>query len=173
VTRYVAFLRAINVGGRRVKMDALRAEVESLGYEDVATHIASGNVLFTTTAKAADAEAAVERRLGDALGYDVETFVRTAAQVKAVAGRTPFDVADGDTHMVGFLRRKPTAAEKRSVEALSGDVDTFVVVGKELHWRIHGTTVTSKVSAATMARALRQPTTTRNMKMLVKLAATL
>jgi uncharacterized protein (DUF1697 family) len=173
VTRYVAFLRAINVGGRRVAMADLRREVASLGYEDVTTHIASGNVLFTTTATAAAAEAAVEQHLGRALGYPVETFVRTTAQVRAIAAREPFPVGGGDTHLVGFLQRKPTAGEKRSTEGLSGGPDLLVVQGRELHWRIHGKSMDTAIKPKAMATAIGQPITTRNAVMLRKLAAAL
>jgi uncharacterized protein (DUF1697 family) len=171
VTRYVAFLRAINITGRRLAMERLRAEVESLGYDDVVTYIASGNVLFTTSTKAADAEQAIEAHLGKALGYDVETFVRSAAQVRAVVERRPFaQVGDGDSHFVGFLQRKPTAAERTAIEALTGEADQLAVHGKELHWLIHGKMMDSQIKPRAMDRAVAQPITTRNITVLRKLA---
>src|SRR4030095_12804333 len=80
--RYVAFLRAINVGGHIVKMDQLRKLFTQLGFTDVETFIASGNVLFTSPSKSGAAlEAKIEKHLKAALGYEVATFVRTATEV--------------------------------------------------------------------------------------------
>src|SRR4029079_916661 len=91
MVRYIAFLRAINVGGRVVKMDRLRAMFEALGFTDVETFIASGNVLFSTPGRSA---AALERRitsqLRDTLGYDVATFVRSVEEVVRIAAHDPF-----------------------------------------------------------------------------------
>lgn len=76
--RFIAFLRAINVGrGRTVKMRSLRQVFESLGLSKVTTFIASGNVVFETrTKKTKMLERKIEGALKDALGYEVHTFVR-------------------------------------------------------------------------------------------------
>ena len=86
MTRYVAFLRAINVGGHTVKMDRLRALFEELKFANVETFIASGNVLFDSASKSTDAmETRIERHLEKALGYEVATFVRPLASLAAVS----------------------------------------------------------------------------------------
>ena len=78
MTVYIAFLRAINVGGRTVKMDRLRGLFEHLGYADVETFIASGNVIFQSPAEDTRAlEQQIEAHLAASLGYEVATFVRT------------------------------------------------------------------------------------------------
>ena len=75
MTKYIAFLRAINVGGHVIKMDALRVHFEALGYQNVETFIASGNVIFEAKAKIATAfEAEIEVQLKKSLGYDVATI---------------------------------------------------------------------------------------------------
>jgi uncharacterized protein (DUF1697 family) len=77
VARSVAFLRAINVGGHTVKMADLRRSFEALGFGGVATHIASGNVIFETDAgDPAALEDRIEKALQTDLGYRVDTFVR-------------------------------------------------------------------------------------------------
>src|SRR5205814_3611258 len=74
--RYVAFLRAINVGGHIVKMDDLRRQFEKLGFTDVQTFIASGNVIFTSPSKDGKAlERRIEERLEKAIRYEVRTCV--------------------------------------------------------------------------------------------------
>ena len=83
--RYIAFLRAINVGGHTVKMDALRVLFESLGFINVETFIASGNVLFETPdGDPQEMETKIEACLRSALGYEVATFIRTRAELAAI-----------------------------------------------------------------------------------------
>ena len=174
MTQQVAFLGGINVGGHRVSMDRLRAEFGALGLDDVRTFIASGNVIFSSTTTGPKLEARLEAHLGEQLGFAVPTFVRGAAAVRRIATRDPFGaLADGDSQYVLFLRRKPTASERAATEALSNEQDTFAVHGTEVHWLVHGKLLDSNVKPAVMARALGQPSTTRNVTSLRKLAATL
>jgi uncharacterized protein (DUF1697 family) len=93
--RYVAFLRAVNVGGRVVKMDELRRLFEGAGFDGVETFIASGNVIFSSpSTTTAAVEETIERALASALGYAVPTFVRTTREVAAAAVHVPFPARD-------------------------------------------------------------------------------
>src|SRR5947209_14978939 len=96
--RYIAFLRAINVGGHNiVKMDSLRQLFESLGFSNVETFIASGNIVFETKRKNAHAlEREIENGLRQSLGYEVATFIRTDAELAAIANYKPFSQSDLD-----------------------------------------------------------------------------
>lgn len=99
--RYIAFLRAINVGGHVVKMDALRAHFTRLGFGSVETVIASGNVIFKATgASPSDLEPMIAEEVERRLGYEVATFVRSPAELADIAGQRPFDPAvfDYDRH---------------------------------------------------------------------------
>jgi uncharacterized protein (DUF1697 family) len=174
MTRYVAFLGGINVGGHRVTMDALRAEFEVLGFTDVSTFIASGNVVFEATGRPAALERRIEHHLEARLGFPGPAFVRTAAAVRTVCAFEPFaEVGPGDTHHVCFLRAAPSAAAARAAEALSNDQDAFVVHGTELHRRIHGGLTDSSVKPSVLAQALGRASTSRNTTSLRKLAAKL
>src|SRR5262245_21910847 len=107
--RYVAFLRAINIGGRVVKMERLRRLFEELSFDNVETFIASGNVLFESSAKnRAALEARIEKHLAEALGYEVAALVRTDDEVMAIARYQPFrdeDVKKAGAFVVGFLKK--------------------------------------------------------------------
>ncbi|HET9022107.1 MAG TPA: DUF1697 domain-containing protein [Ornithinibacter sp.] len=82
---YVAFLRAVNVGGRFVKMAELRTVLEDAGFGDVATHIQSGNVFVRSTMRSdAKVAAAMSRTLGEWAGFDIPCIVRTPAQLRGV-----------------------------------------------------------------------------------------
>jgi uncharacterized protein (DUF1697 family) len=171
---YVAFLGGINVGGHRVTMERLGAEFETLGFAEVSTFIASGNVVFSAEGARAGLEPAIEAHLAERLGYPVPTFVRTARDVVRAATLAPFgEVSAPDTHLIAFLRKAPTAAAKTTVEALSNDRDRFEVHGAELHWLIHGKLLDSSVKPAALAKALDRQSTTRNTASLRKLAARL
>src|SRR4051794_184860 len=84
--RYVAFLRGMNLGGRRIKNEELRAEFEALGFEEVATFRASGNVIFAASKESESRlRERIEAGLGEALGYAVPVFLRSCAEVAAIA----------------------------------------------------------------------------------------
>jgi len=173
VTQQVAFLRAVNVGQRTCPMATLKAIVEGLGYDDVFTYINSGNVAFSTTTKAATVEKAIEAALLDRFGFEVETFVRTQAQLAAVLAARPFDEPAGHTHMVTFFRSKATAAQVKELEALSNDTDLIVVDGRELHWRIKGGVSDSTITPAMWRKVPVGPCTSRKTTALEKLLAKL
>jgi uncharacterized protein (DUF1697 family) len=170
--RFAGFLRAVNLAGKRkVPMAQLREECERLGFDDVSTYINSGNVLFTTAGKGPDLEPRIEACLRKAFGFEVETFVRSAREVEHAIALAPFGrVTDAQTHMVLFLRRQPSAAVRRAVEALSNDVDHLVVDGREVHQLIAGKIMDSTLKASHWKCLGDQPTTARNTTMLRKLA---
>lgn len=91
--RWVAFLRAINTGNRRVKGERLVAIFESLGFENVASYQASGNVLFS--ADEPD-RSELERVLRSELGYDVPTVLRSGGVVREISSATPFEPTELD-----------------------------------------------------------------------------
>src|ERR1700730_6560978 len=105
--KYVAFLRAINVGGHTVKMDHLRGLFEAIGFANVETFIASGNVIFDAKSRNTLAlERKIEKHLQETLGYKVATFVRATTELAEVAAYKPFDdselAADGNVVYIGF-----------------------------------------------------------------------
>jgi uncharacterized protein (DUF1697 family) len=138
MTRYIAFLRAINVGGHTVKMDVLRQPFEALGLAGVETFIASGNVVFETAAKTPRTlEKKIEQRLREALGYEVVTFIRTAAELAAIAQYQPFSPAVLETAQafnIAFLTDALEAASQKKLLALKTDIDDFHVQGREVYW---------------------------------------
>jgi uncharacterized protein (DUF1697 family) len=88
---YVALLRGINVGGKNlIRMPALKACFESTGFEDVATYIQSGNVLFTAPATAAtELTRRIEAMLAEAFDYVPTVVVRNRRQMRAIVERAP------------------------------------------------------------------------------------
>jgi uncharacterized protein (DUF1697 family) len=134
--RYVAFLRAINVGGRTVKMDVLRDLFSGLGFANVETFIASGNVIFETKSTAAAAlEKKIEACLENALGHQVDVFLRTPADLQAVVAHQPFPSAamqSAKAFNIGFCKDPPGAEATTAVIALKTGIDDFHIHGREL-----------------------------------------
>ena len=138
--RFIAFLRAINVGGgRTVRMQSLRQVFESLGLSGVTTFIASGNVVFETTSKKTRAlERKIERALKAALGYEVRTFVRRDDELVKIANYRPFPRSNFDDTWqsnIIFLADDLTAKLKQNMQALRTKTDVFKVHGKEIYWQ--------------------------------------
>lgn len=128
---YAAFLRSINVAGQRVKMDALTEAFTAAGFTDVVTFQATGNVLFSAPrASRSDLERHLEATLGDALGFEVPTYVRTAGELRAVAAHDPFppgDVASGAGRLQEGCRRA-LRGETASRPELTMETTTFTTV---------------------------------------------
>jgi uncharacterized protein (DUF1697 family) len=139
--RLVALLRGINVGGHRVRMDALRRHFEDLGFEKVETYIASGNVLFDAPRRttAASLERKIEGHLQAKLDYAVPTLIRSAREIDEIVSRQPFDdIAPDHSLYVIMHRSPPDAAHRRQLAAWCSDTDDFVVRGREVYWRCRG-----------------------------------
>jgi uncharacterized protein (DUF1697 family) len=174
VARHVAFLRAINVGGHVVKMERLKALFVELGFDAVETFIASGNVIFHSGAKGAALERKIERRLLDALGYEVRTFVRTDAEVAEIAAYQPFtprEIEAAWSLNVGFLAEPLGASGTRALMSLRSEVDAFHVRGRELWWKCLVGQGDSKFSNVTFERVVGVAATFRGVKTIQKLAA--
>jgi len=173
LSRYVALLRAINVGGHVVKMEKLRALFEQLGFSNVETVIASGNVLFSSSARnAAALETKIERHLAAALGYEVTTFIRAPREMNDVATRDPFpgQVREGHTLSVAFLKEHPGKAVAERLHGMRTDYDELLVHGRELYWLARGRTSDSKVWRTPMEKVLGGPATSRNVTTVRRLA---
>ncbi len=169
MAKYIALLRAINVGSHIVKMDKLRALFEELGFEQVETFIASGQVIFDTRASdAAKLEVKIEKHLRAALGYDVATFIRTPDQLRKVAQRAH---NDGRTLYVCFTRTKPTATAQDKLQTYHNDIDEFEVHGSEVYWYSRKTLTDSKFSGALLEKIIGMPATARNVNTVNRLVA--
>lgn len=141
MTRYAAFLRAINAGkGRNVKMDALRALVEGVpGLERVQSYIASDNLIFDAPAAAdpAELEQALELRFLGGLGKVVETFIRAEQELREAAELRPFGSLDqmpGALMMVGLLRDALPDATVEKLLSAQNESNRLHVGGRHFYW---------------------------------------
>jgi uncharacterized protein (DUF1697 family) len=135
---HVAFLRGMNLGGRRIKNEELRAEFEALGFADVACFRASGNVVFSAKGGEAKLTDQIEAGLGEALGYEVPVFLRSAKELGALAAHEPFEAAQVKASkgklQVALLPKKPAAKARNQALGESSDEDRLAIEGRELYW---------------------------------------
>jgi len=175
MSRFIAFLRAINVGGHTVRMDHLRQLFESLGFSGVETFIASGNVVFETTSRNAKAlERKIEKRLREALGYEVATFVRTGTELADIANYRPFRQSQLDDAValnIAFLAEPLDNTSQKKLMALRTDIDDFHVHGREIYWLCRRKQSESTFSNAVLEKTLGRSSTLRGADTVKKIAA--
>jgi uncharacterized protein (DUF1697 family) len=173
--RYVALLRAVNVGGRVIKMDELRRVFESLAFANVQTFIASGNVIFeaAVAAKPAAIEEMIEAGLQKAFKYPIPTFVRSTAEMVAAAEQVPFDAGEltGAGLYVTFYKRPLSRGETSKVEAMRNRDDDFAVAGRELYWLRRRMAERMGEPFPALGKAVEAPGTMRSITTVKKIAA--
>jgi uncharacterized protein (DUF1697 family) len=158
MARYAAFLRGINVGNRKASGEQLRDCVEAAGFEDAASFRASGNVVFTGTGSASAIVSKLEKAFEKDLGFKVAVFVRTGAQMKAIAKQKPFpkkalEKSKGKLQ-VALLAKKPSAKAKKELEALAGDDDKVASKGSEAYWLPSGGVMESELGQEAFNKTL-------------------
>ncbi len=164
MARYVAFLRGMNLGNRRLKNPELKAEFERLGFEEVATFRASGNVVFEVGGRGGETALTkrIEAGLADGLGYEVPVFLRSAAEVATIAAHRPFPAkaveASKGKLQVSLLAKKPSAKARDSVLALAGEEDQLACEGRELYWLPNGGIIESELDLKAIDKALGKDT---------------
>jgi uncharacterized protein (DUF1697 family) len=174
MTVLVCMLRSVNVGGHnKIKMDALRGLLKSLGLINPVTHIQSGNVIFGTDEKdlislAVRITGALERTSQ----VRSEAILRTPGDLSDVIARNPFsgrsDVLPNRLH-VSFLLNQPGAEAAINIRKLQGGPEELHLLGKELFMHFPNGMGSSKVTPAAIERALKVPGTARNWNTIEKL----
>jgi len=164
----------MNLGGRRITNTDLCASFEGLGFTGVGAFLASGNVVFDGKGSATALAKRVESGLEDALGYPVPTFIRSAAQVRAVAACDPFadrrGAAGRGKLQVVFLRSKPSAKAAAGVADLAEADDWLAIEGAELYWLPKAGLADSNLDMKALAKLVGPPTV-RTKNTIVRLAA--
>jgi len=157
--RYVAFLRGMNLGGRRIKNDELRSEFETLGFADVACFRASGNVVFGADGgDEGELSALIEAGLGESLGYAVPVFLRSAAELLSIAASEPFEAslvaASKGKLQVVLLLDAPAKKQRKVALDLVTDEDRLAIDGRELYWLPNGGMSESELDLKAIGAAL-------------------
>jgi uncharacterized protein (DUF1697 family) len=171
--RYVAFLRGMNLGRRRITNEELCSHIRELGFSNVSAFLASGNVVLDTPEVDAEKVARrVETGLSAALDYEVPVFIRTAREVRRVASYPAFpgrEASDGKVHVAFFKARLPPAAG-RIVLRHSTEDDRLVLHGREFYWWRRGSFLDSNLDLEAIEKEI-GPVTVRTHRTIERLTA--
>ena len=170
--RYVALLRAVNVGGAKLPMTELREVCADLGWERAETYIQSGNVVFEASGQPAALEAALERAVADRFGFERPVIVRSARQWAVYAKGSPFPEAERNepNRLMLALSKAPPRAEAPALlaaRALAGE--RVILKGDALWVHYPGGAGTTKLTPALFDKAAGSPVTQRNWRTVLKL----
>ena len=174
--RYAAFLRGVNLAKRRrVSNSDLVEAFEGIGFEDVAAFRTSGNVVFGAPREAeAKLIAKIEKALAASTGFEVTVFLRSAAQVRAIAEQKPFSAQQIDASkrnmQVLLLPKKPGPGARRKVLALATEEDRLKLGDRELYWLPIAGTQDSTLDRKAIEKSI-GPTSGRTKSMLEEIAA--
>lgn len=157
-------------------MDRLREVIGELGYENVATYIASGNVIFDSENEDGSAlEIEIENHLEEELGYEVDTFLRRLEDLGAIDEKELFPSIDEDPEYrvhVMFLKEAPSGKAEANLRNLETNDDKFCVLGREAYWLRRGRMSDSDISMNDLANAVEGRTNSmRNMNTVRRIVA--
>jgi uncharacterized protein (DUF1697 family) len=162
MTRYVALLRAVNLGShKKISMPVLRELLGSLGYADVETYLQSGNAVFTADAPAPRVGADIEERLAADLGLSTEVILRTAGELRGVIDRNPMRVGDPAKFSVWFLQEPPAPAWLDGLDVSSFMPEEMRADRLEIYLNLPNGTGRAKLPVA-LGRRLKVAATMRN-----------
>ncbi len=148
MTSYVALLRGINLGRRKVAMAELREISEAAGFTEVRTHLNSGNLIIETDGSAASVRTTLEPLIAERFGFEVPVVVRSAKQLKAALAANPFDAANPSQLIITFCSAAPSAAAVSKLRELATDQEELAVHGKEVFIDYRGGLARSKLAAS-------------------------
>ena len=177
-TEHIAFLRAINLGrNRKFPMASVRSCLAEAGFEQVETHIHTGNVRLVVPAAEqgrlsgrAELEAELERLFAATTGFEVPTMVFSPAELRQVHDTVDALGVAAARHYVALLKQEPDAAVREEIEAWSAPGEGARVVGRAVYWWLDHPTAAATMSNARLERAL-GPATTRDLKVVRALVA--
>ncbi|NUS56896.1 MAG: DUF1697 domain-containing protein [Streptomycetaceae bacterium] len=171
MTRFVALLRGINVGGKnKIPMAELRAMLGGLGYTDVATLLQSGNAVFGAgAAEPAAVSAAVEAAITETFGGTIRVMVRTGAEMRAVVDANPLDVGHPSKFLVTFFAEPVDTAKLADVDVAAYPPDEMAVIGREIYYNLPRGINEAKLPLV-VERKLKGGGTARNWNTVTKLA---
>ncbi|MCA8942743.1 MAG: DUF1697 domain-containing protein [Planctomycetes bacterium] len=154
--KFVAFLRGMNLGKRRITNEELLEHFEALGFAGASAFLASGNIVFDGRGTVERIAERISSGLAERLGYSVPTFVRTAARVREIAALDPFPrVRHGDGKLqVAMLVAPPKPAAVRRALLCASDDDLLACDGAEVFWWPRVRLTDSELDLAELERAL-------------------
>ena len=173
MTRYVAFLRGVNVGGVSLKMADVATALSNAGFTDVRTVLASGNVVLRSDLKAPAVRTKAEAALRAAFGYEAWVLVYQLEQVRSISDNYPFEPElDGHHSYVTFVSDPDVLDELAALGVEAGPDEKIARGDGVLYWQVPKSSTLDSMIGKTMGkRRYKSSTTTRNLRTLAKALA--
>ncbi len=178
MTKYIAFLRGINVGGNKImKMAQLRLLFESIGLSHVKTYIQSGNVLFQSNDEEEVLRNLIEHKIEDVFGFKVTVILRTATALEQIIKNCPFSEetivqaqvqSGGQSLYVSFFLKVPPQEKIKLLDNYINEYEEYKIQDQEGYLLVRKNFQNSKL--ANNLHKLDVPATVRNWKTIHKLA---
>jgi uncharacterized protein (DUF1697 family) len=172
--KYIAFLRAVNVGGHnKIKMDDLKKLVVSLGYRDVETVIQSGNLIFETSERNIKSITdKTEKKLKEFMKKEIKVFVRKNSELLKIVRDNPFGKTKADDKAktyVFFMYEEPSAGIKIPFKSASGDVNVFKKIDQNVFIIVNKTPGKASSPNNLIEKTFGIPATARNWNVVCKI----
>lgn len=172
--KYLALLRAVNVGGHNViKMEVLKNIFLSLGFKNVETFIQSGNVIFETSEKNIKAiTAKIEKKLHGFMNKDIKVLVRTISELEEIVKQNPFSKISANDKIktyVFFLYEEPKNKIKIPLYSPAKDVTVFKKTGLQLFISVKKTPLKASSPNDLIEKTFGVPATARNWNVVCKI----
>ena len=172
MTRHIALLRAVNVGGRKLPMAELRTLAGELGFEDAETYIQSGNLVFAAPGKPEALESKLETALESRFGFRCPVMIRTASQWAKLLAANPFaeaSKAEPNRVLVGVSKSDLASGAAEAIAARASAGERIESAGGALWFHYPAGVGTSKITPSLIDRAAGSPVTGRNWRTMLKL----
>ncbi len=173
---YIALLRGINVSGHKiVKMEILRKVLGELDFENIATYIQSGNIIFDSAIDdIAVLEQQIAHKIEEHFGFLVPVRITTLAELKTIVAENPFvqeNLQDTTQPYVAFLSEVPTNENLIQLQAIDFANDRFINKNSVLYLWYADSAANTKLNNAIIEKKLQVKATARNWKTILKLIA--
>jgi len=168
MSRYVALLRGVNVGGRKsVSMARLKVGLEEAGFEDAQTYLQSGNVVFASSGDPKKLPGQIGAVIKDKFGHDVDVWVKSAAEMKRIASANPFLAGPGVDQTKLHVTFLEDTADPELLLKISPDLggdDKWAPIGSEVYLYCPGGYGRTKLTNSLFENKFKVRATTRNWK---------
>jgi uncharacterized protein (DUF1697 family) len=178
MTKYVALLRGINVGGHnKLKMAELRDALQPLGLQNIRTYIQSGNILFESSESEEFLQQQIQETIQSTFAITSTVIIRTAEEFRSIVNNCPFseqDLADasatatGESLHVALLSTVPTEEKGAKLLQYVSEKERCIIKGRDVYLLFHDSIRNAKLSQ--QLPKLEVPATARNWKTMMKLA---
>lgn len=170
--KYIALIRGVNVGGKRIKMAHLKENFESMGYKNVKTYLQSGNVIFEDkSSNITEIRQNIENNINKEFEFSVNVIIRTEKELEYIIINNPFNKENMEISSlyVTFLQNVPDEEILANLDLNIEDNERFEIIGKEIYLYLPHGYARTKLTNNALEKKLKIVATTRNWKTTNKL----